>query len=143
MTLSVSKDVRKVLDTYPESAKAKLLQIRELILSCAAEDSAIGVITETLKWGEPAYLTEQSKSGSTIRLGYKDSAPDSVAIYFNCNTTIVKDIQRLYTDQFQCEGNRQLSILIDQPLPEQALSECLTLALKYHVNKKVRAAGLL
>ena len=54
---------------------ARLMTLRALIFDVAAKTDGVGALDETLKWGEPAYLT-RSKSGSTIRLGWKASAPD-------------------------------------------------------------------
>ena len=142
MTQSIPKDVKNIIDSYPVAAGKRLMQIRQLILKCAAQDDAIGELTETLKWGEPAYLTEQTGSGSTIRIGFKDKSPDTVAVYFNCQTTIVKDIQQRYPNQFNCENNRALLLPVKKPLPKKELSECLAIALKYHLNKKARDAGL-
>ena len=143
MTQTIPNDVKDTFDSYPEAAGKRLMQVRQLIFKCASKDNAICELKETLKWGEPAYLTEQTGSGSTIRLGYKDNQPDTVAVYFNCQTTIVKDIQQRYPDQFKCENNRVLLLPIGKPLPKKELSECLEIALKYHINKKVRNAGLL
>lgn len=143
MNRKIPKEVQEVFDTYPVKAQKHLTKIRKLILDCAVADKAIGELTETLKWGEPAYLTDKTKSGSTIRLGYKDKQPDTVAIYFNCQTTIVKDIKLRYNDQFECVNNRAVLIPLDKPLPAKELSGCIDIALKYHLNKKARAAGLL
>ncbi len=143
MKQTISKDVKSVFDSFPTDAKEKLLKIRQLIFNAAAEDNAIGTVTETLKWGEPAYLTDETGSGSTIRLGYKDKTPDSVDIYFNCQTTLIKDIKQKYADELVCENNRLIRIPIAEALPTDTLSDCLTMALKYHYNKKARDSGLL
>lgn len=143
MTQKIPADVKKTFDSYPAAAGKQLLRVRQLILKCAAKDDEIGGLTETLKWGEPSYLTEQSGSGSTIRLGLYKKSPDTVAVYFNCQTTIIKDIQQRYPDQFKCENNRALLLPVKKTLPVKQLSNCLDIALKYHINKKARQAGLL
>ena len=143
MKQKIPKDVKSIFDSYPAAASKLLIQVRQLIIKCAAQDDAIGELTETLKWGEPAYLTEQTGSGSTIRLGFKDKSPDTVAIYFNCQTTIVKDIQLRYPTLFKCENNRTVLLPVNKPLPKTELADCLDIALKYHINKQAREAGLL
>lgn len=143
MKQKISKDVKSAFDSFPKDARARLMEIRDLIFKCAASDDAIGELTETLKWGEPAYLTEQTGSGSTIRLGFKESQPESVGVYFNCQTTIINDIQQRYADKFTCKHNRVLLLPVKQPVPAEELSECMNIALKYHVNKKARKAGLM
>ena len=59
--------VREVYSSYPAVHKEKLLLLRELIFSIAKQNPEIDEIEETLKCGEPSYLTK-NKSGSTIRL---------------------------------------------------------------------------
>jgi len=91
----MTADVEKVLDSYPAGIRKRMEVLRNLILRTAARTEGVGVITETLKWGEPAYLTEASKSGSTIRMGWKASSPDHYALYFNCRTTLVDTFRTL------------------------------------------------
>ena len=69
-------DIAEVFATYPAPIRRKLLGIRALIFRTAAAMDGVGPLTEMLKWGEPAYLTAATKSGSTIRIGWKPSAPD-------------------------------------------------------------------
>jgi len=66
-----------------------------------------------------------------------------VAVYFNCQTTIINDIKQRYADKFTCKDNRVLLLPVKQPVPAEELSECMNIALKYHVNKKARKAGLM
>ncbi|MEP6790955.1 MAG: DUF1801 domain-containing protein, partial [Ramlibacter sp.] len=60
--------VAKTFESYPPDMRRKLLALREIILRTAAATEGVGPLQETLKWGEPAYLTSQSKSGSTVRI---------------------------------------------------------------------------
>ena len=57
-----------VFGAYPKPVKAKLLALRRLIFDTAKSTSGVGVLEEALKWGQPSYLTTESKSGSTIRI---------------------------------------------------------------------------
>jgi hypothetical protein len=75
--------VRKVFDVYPHPYKQQLLYLRELIFQTAHQTSIVGDLEEALKWGEPSYLTTQSKSGSTIRMDWKEKHPNEYALYFN------------------------------------------------------------
>ncbi|MFL2079686.1 hypothetical protein [Marinilactibacillus psychrotolerans] len=68
----MNTDVKNILGNYPDWAQKKLLFIRELILEVASEINGTPEVEETLKWGEPSYLTEQ---GSTIRMDWKKAAP--------------------------------------------------------------------
>ena len=83
--------------TYPDEIKPKMLFLRQLILE-TAEMEKIDHVEETLKWGEPRYLY---KSGSTIRIDWKESAPNQYAMYFNCRTILVetfKEMKKLSPD---------------------------------------------
>jgi hypothetical protein len=60
--------VGAVFAAYPKPLKAKLLALRRLILDTAATTTGVGALEETLKWGQPSYLTAATKSGSTIRI---------------------------------------------------------------------------
>ncbi len=60
--------VEAVFSTYPKPIKAKLLALRRLIFDTAKTTSGVGALEETLKWGQPSYLTTETKSGSTIRI---------------------------------------------------------------------------
>ena len=97
-------------------------------------------LTETLKWGEPAYLTDETGSGSTIRLGrLKDS--EHAAILFNCKTTLVDTFRERFPDQFEYRQKRALLLPVSGELPKQELTICLSLALTYHLDRRSRKAG--
>ena len=106
----MSKEVKSVYNGYPAKPRQQLLRIRELILETAAATPVVGELEETLKWSEPAYLTSKSKSGSTIRLGWKEKKPEKVAMYLNCQTTLVDTYRTLYPE-LQYDGNR--AVLFD------------------------------
>lgn len=127
--------VAEALSRYPEQVRERLLEIREIIFGVAAETEGIGPLTETLKWGEPAYLTAASKSGTTIRLGTTKSAPEECAVLFNCKTTLVETFRTQFPDDFAFEGNRALLMPLTRALPHEPLKLCLRAALTYHRRK--------
>jgi len=132
--------VAQAFAAFPVQARVGLLAIRELILATAAGTAGVGVLEETLKWGEPAYLTTQSGSGSTIRLGWKNGVAGStaphLAIYFNCKTTLVDSFRTLYPNDFRFEGNRALLLDAKFPVPQDSLGFCISAALTYHLDKR-------
>ncbi len=69
MKLVEDSSVEKVFNTYPLPYQQKLLYLRQLIISTASEIPSIDVLEETLKWGEPSYI---SKIGSTVRIAWQD-----------------------------------------------------------------------
>ena len=129
------REVSRAYDAFPASIGKRLLWVRELIFATAAAHEGIGPLTETLKWGEPAYLTEETGSGSTIRLGrLKDSA--HAAILFNCKTTLVDTFRERFPDRFEYRQTRALLLPVSGRLPKQDLSVCLSLALTYHLDRR-------
>ena len=117
--------------SFPPAARRYLERIRALIFETAAALDGVGPITETLKWGEPAYLTERSRSGTTVRLGWKAARPQECALLVHCQTTLVDTWRSLFPELI-FDGNRALRLPLDEPLPEPALRRCIEMALTYH-----------
>jgi hypothetical protein len=125
-------DVAAALSAFPEQVRARLLEVRDLIFETAAANKSVGPLTETLKWGEPAYLTEATGSGSTIRLGWFRSSERECAVLFNCRTPLVDDFRERFPNVFTYEKNRAILLDAREPLLKAPLSVCLGMALTYH-----------
>lgn len=134
--------VAAALTQHAPAIRMRLLQVRDLIYVVAAETDGVGPLTETLKWGEPAYLTEASKSGTTIRLGAIKSAPGQCAVFFNCKTTLVETFRSHFGNSLLFVGNRALLIPTKGDLPIEPLALCLRAALTYHRRTAGSAATL-
>lgn len=128
-------DVAEAFETFPPPVRKRLLQVRELIFETAAK-LGVGPLTETLKWGEPAYLTEATGSGSTIRLGRRKSADVPCGVFFNCNTTLVESFRERFPDAFPYEKNRAICLSPSGALPKAPLASCLAMALTYHQRRR-------
>ncbi len=115
-----------------------MLYLRELVLEVAEEESRIESLEETLKWGEPSYLT---KHGSTIRMDWKAKSPNQYALYFQCSSSLVSTFKTIYRNEFTFEGNRAIVLKIDDELPELELKHCILLALTYHKRKHLPLLG--
>jgi hypothetical protein len=133
-TSTLAPSVQAVFDSYPPALHKKLLALRQLILDTATTTEGVGILEETLKWGEPAYVTPQSKSGSTVRIDCKKNQ-NRYAIYFNCNTTLVDTFRSLFPNTFHFEGNRALVFELNDTLPKKELGFCIAMALTYHGKK--------
>ena len=126
--------VQAVFDSYPPALRKQLLVLRQLIIDTALATDGVGSVEETLKWGEPAYVT-QRKQGSTVRIDRKKTE-DRYAIYFNCNTTLVDSFRSLFPHTFRFEGNRALVFDIGDKLPKKELAFCISMALTYHIAQR-------
>jgi Domain of unknown function (DU1801) len=129
-------EVEVVFNGYPRDLQVRLLSLRRLILETAATTEGVGELEETLKWGQPSYLTSASKSGSTIRIDQVKSGPGYYAIFFHCQTDLVATFRELYPRQFRYRGNRSILFERDDEIPERALRHCISLALTYHLRKR-------
>jgi hypothetical protein len=128
--------ISAVLSAYAKPVKDKLLALRRLIFKTARTTEGVGALEEALKWGQPSYLTSESKSGSTIRIDRAKGADSQVAVFFHCQTNLVETFRELHPE-LRYSGNR--AILLDAKaklLPEASLRHCIALALTYHGAKR-------
>ncbi len=130
--------VKQKFKTYPEDVSVLLNNIRDLILR-VANDDGISDIEETLKWGQPSYI---SKIGSAIRLDWNAKYPDQYCIYFNCKTTLIETFKEVYGDTFTYEGNRAIILKTDQTLPLAELEHCVSMSLRYKKIKHLILLGV-
>jgi hypothetical protein len=128
--------VEAVFSAYRAPIRSRLLALRRLILETAKATEGVGRLEETLKWGQPSYLTSDTKSGSTIRIDKVKSADNRYAVYFHCQTDLVATFRELYPKEFRYEGNRSIVFCAEDTIPEPELRHCLALALTYRLNRK-------
>ena len=129
----------RAFEAYPPAIRRQLLVPRRLVFEVAANSEGVGELEETLTWGEPAYITAKTKSGSTVRIACKKSSPTQYAMYFHCQTNLIETFRMLFPKEFKFEGNRALIFEEAVPIPVEALKLCITAALTYHRNKGGRA----
>jgi len=69
MTPFQSREVAAKFDAYPPAAREALLVLREIAWQTARSLPEVGLIEETLKWGEPAYgiPSKAGRAGSCPR----------------------------------------------------------------------------
>ncbi|TGK41194.1 DUF1801 domain-containing protein [Leptospira andrefontaineae] len=129
-------DVAETFSEYSPSVREKLFRLRELIFETAQEIQEVGRIEEVLKWGQPSYLTPESKSGTTIRIDAIKGESKEYAIFFHCQTDLISRFRKLYPKTFHFEGNRSIIFSESSKLPEKELKQCISFALTYHSDKK-------
>jgi len=129
--------VKDKFDSYPESARSQLLTIRAVLFGLIGEECVDDII-ETLKWGEPSYV---SQYGSTVRLGWSPKFPDHISVFFNCNTVLIETFREIYKDTFQFVGKREIRLLLTDEVPMAALQSCLLMSLRYHKIKHLPLLG--
>ncbi|RFN59847.1 DUF1801 domain-containing protein [Marixanthomonas ophiurae] len=137
--IQTNPKVEAVFNNYPNFIQKKLSNLRKLIVETAENTEEITNLEETLKWGEPSYLV---KKGSTIRIDWKEKAPNQYAIYFKCTSKLVPTFKMVYKDIFAFEGNRAIIFQMDDTIPEIELKKCIKAALTYHKIKHIPNLGL-
>jgi hypothetical protein len=134
-----SNAIDAVFAAYPPPVKSKLQALRRLIFDTAKTTKGVGKLEEALKWGQPSYLTTESKSGSTVRIDQLKTGAGGYAVYFHCQTDLVETFRELYPE-LRYGGNRSILLDAGEKLPEAALRHCIALALTYHARKKAGQA---
>jgi uncharacterized protein DUF1801 len=138
MDIIENPNVAEVFNNYPKLIRQKLMRIRQLVLDAASETEGVNELEETLKWGEPSYLT---KHGSTIRMDWKKSTPEQYAMYFKCTSKLVSTFKVIYSDKFTFEGSRAIVFNMTDEIPITELKHCISLALTYHRVKHLPLLG--
>lgn len=123
---------------FPEAERDGLLVLRDLIFDTAATLPEVGRIEETLKWGQPAYLTPETGSGTTLRLGVPKTG--GFALFVHCQTTVIPEFRTLFGEDFAYDGNRAVIFETVQDLRPDALRPLIASALTYHARKRVAAS---
>ena len=131
-----NSSVKEIFDAYLPKYRKPLLRLRDWTFEVAQNTEGVGELEEALKWQQPSYLTSQTRAGSTVRMDWFDD--QHVALYFNCQTTLIENFRAKFGDTLNFSGNRAILLHIDEPLPERPVKHCLEMALTYHLRKKAR-----
>ena len=124
---------------YPAPIKAKMDALRALVHEVAEETEMVSYLHETLKWGEPAFVT---KTGSTLRMDWKAKQPEQYAMYFQCTSQLVPTFRFVFGEEMSFEGNRAVTFLLDAKLPKDKVKQCIAAALTYHKVKHLPTLGM-
>ncbi len=138
MNITTDPRVPSKLQSYPEPIQEKMERLRALIHETAAA-IPLDQLEETLKWGEPSFL---SKNGSTLRMDWKAKKPDQYALYFKCTSRLVETFKEVFGSTFNYEGKRAIVFSLEQELPIEELKQCITTTLLYHKVKGEERLGL-
>jgi hypothetical protein len=88
---------------------------------------------------EPSFVT---KTGSTLRMDWKEKTPDQYAMYFQCTSRLVDTFRLVFDDVFQYEEKRAIVFQLNQKIPVQELKECIKASLIYHNVKHLMTLGI-
>jgi hypothetical protein len=126
-----------LLKHQPSEMRKALMDLRRIILATAESTLGVGPIEEALRWGQLSFLTTQSKSGSTIRIDALRNDPSKYAVYVHCQSGLIDDFRNRYPTQMTYVDQRSIEFTLGKPLPMAELCHCISLALTYHLRKKM------
>lgn len=139
LTLKTDPKVEMIFANYPDFVRDKMQYLRKLVRATAEEMEEVEVLEETLKWGEPSFVT---KNGSTLRMDWKEKTPDQYAMYFQCTSRLVDTFSLVFDQVFRYEGRRAIVFQLDEKIPEAELKACIKAALRYHRVKDQMTLGI-
>jgi len=125
-------DVHAVFNSYPTQERNGLLILRSLIFQIAHETPKIGKLDEVLRWNQPAYITAERKSGSTLRLGLPKTG--GFALYAHCQSSIIPNFREAFPNDFSYEGNRAIHFFEEESIQPEKLCMLIRHALTYHTK---------
>lgn len=126
--------VKAVFDGFPNDIKEMALSLRSLIFDVAADTPQIGRLEEALRWGQPSYLTPETQSGSTLRIG--PAKHGGCALFAHCATDIISTYAAMFHDCERIEGNRAVIFKDASEIVPERLRLLIYHGLTYHVRDK-------
>ncbi len=128
--------VRPFFTSLPDHQRQYATYLRTYILFAAKDTPGVGKLSETLKWGQPSYQTEESGTGTPIRINWNKDTPFIIELLVHCQTSLVDTWRAMFEDTLSFSGNRAILLDTRKALPAQELSNCIRMALTYHAAKR-------
>lgn len=133
-----SEDVAAAYEAFPKAVREALMGLRQLVYEVAEATPGVGALEECLKWGQPTFVTSETKAGSPLRLA--SSKDGGLGVFVHCATRIIPDFRALFPEGFRFDGNRGVLFEVGEELPIDELRMLVASALTYHARKKFQAA---
>ncbi len=111
-----------------------LLRLRDIIHEVAHEEGILKLV-ETTKWGQPSFVTERPKCGTTIRIDEDITSAGCVALYVHCQTSLIENWRERFAE-YSFGGNRSVHFKEASQLETAAVKIMIAEALTYHRRRK-------
>ncbi len=134
MALEIDPAVNAIIAGWSNPVREAALEVRSLIYDTASNLPQVGFLSEMLKWNQPAYLTNQTGAGTTIRMGETRDGT-RLGLYVHCQTSLVDTFRLHYSDQLEFEKKRAIILHPEISQTLKPLRHCIALALTYHSSK--------
>ncbi len=127
-----SPAVAVAYQALPATARDAAMTLRDLIFQVAADTPEAGEIEETLRWGQPSYITPKTKAGSTLRIGATKAG--EAAIFAHCGTQIISTYAATFPQMDRIEGNRAVIFGSADDIAPGRLRLLIRHGLTYHLG---------
>jgi hypothetical protein len=134
MTMDIDPAVNAIIAGWSNPVREAALEVRSLIYDTASKLPQVGILSEMLKWNQPAYLTNQTGAGTTIRMGETRDGT-RLGLYVHCQTSLVDTFRSHYSGQLEFEKKRAIILHPELSQTLKPLRHCIALALTYHSSK--------
>ena len=132
--------VKTFYNSQPEWCRVPLLMLREWIFDAGRDNPTIGAISEEMAWGQPSYVTQETKTGTPLRLGKFDN--ENIGVYFQHHTRLAACYHAAYGDVVRVHDRGVMVLVPDIMAIETTIRHCITLGLTYHLWDAAEQAEL-
>jgi len=123
----LSPDILNVIALWPQQAQQHLLAARTIAFD-VAQDKPSTQLTESLKWGEPAW--RPLKGGTTLRMSWK-AERSALGLFVDCKTDLCARMQHDFPEAFDYAAPRALYLATDAAFPKDALRHLAKMTFRY------------
>ncbi|QFT59564.1 hypothetical protein FIU94_12085 [Sulfitobacter sp. THAF37] len=123
------------VQSWPLPARDALWACRA-VFHATAEQTGIGPLEESLKWGQPAWRPRAPRTGSTLRMGWTPDDPDRISLFVDCKTDLAARMAEIYPDIGANDNRRQIRLDLTRPLPDQAIAHLSQMTFCYHLSQR-------
>lgn len=139
MKLSTDPRFIETLQSFPDEVQGKMEVLRELVHEIAQEEELVTELEETLRWGEPTFI---SNVGTSLRMGWSDKRPDQYGLFVQCSSLVIPTIRAVHADALRYDKNRGVLFQNEEDLPLDLLRPMIHAALVYKKVKKLPMLGI-
>ncbi len=125
-------DVRAAFDACDGPVRAGMMVLRGMILARAADLPVIGRVVEGVRWGQPAYLTPDTRAGCSLRIGPVAGA--GFGLFVHCQTGLIDAFLDGPGAGVRRQGNRAVVFGVGEEVP-QVVGVLIGWALTYHLGR--------
>ncbi|MGH1423915.1 MAG: DUF1801 domain-containing protein [Pseudooceanicola sp.] len=119
-------------DAAPAKDRAGLAVLRALIFDCAADLPDVGALCETLRWGQPSYVSARHRVGTPLRLGLTKGG--GFAIYAHCQTQVIPAFAAAFPGMDRVDGSRGILFRDVGDIDPNRHGQLVRHALTYHLK---------